>query len=165
MHIIWATSWENLYMPYANNKGADQPAHPRSLISAFVVRCLDGVFPFRLLPFCLLPTPVSPTLKFYLIPVSPTVDICACVWSSYGKTCKDLHNCMIVSYDGNYSTCFWWNGIAWLWNWRVYYYFNYIWNFRCEVLLLPSELVPGQFIIHIITLLRTYTAYNVFELL
>ena len=30
-------------MPYANNKGADQPAHPRSLISAFVVRCLDSV--------------------------------------------------------------------------------------------------------------------------
>ena len=30
-------------MPYANNKGADQPAHPRSLISAFVVRCLDRV--------------------------------------------------------------------------------------------------------------------------
>ena len=28
-------------MPYANNKGADQPAHPRSLISTFVVRCLD----------------------------------------------------------------------------------------------------------------------------
>ena len=30
-------------MPYANNKGADQPAHPRSLISTFVVRCLDGM--------------------------------------------------------------------------------------------------------------------------
>ena len=28
---------------YANNKGADQPARPRSLISAFVVRCLDSV--------------------------------------------------------------------------------------------------------------------------
>ena len=28
---------------YANNKVADQPAHPRSLISAFVVRCLDSV--------------------------------------------------------------------------------------------------------------------------
>ena len=26
---------------YANNKGADQPAHPRSLTSAFVVRCQD----------------------------------------------------------------------------------------------------------------------------
>ena len=33
---------KNLFMPYANNKGADQPAHPRSLISAFVVRCLDS---------------------------------------------------------------------------------------------------------------------------
>ena len=30
-------------MSYANNKGADQPAHPRSLISSFVVRCLDSV--------------------------------------------------------------------------------------------------------------------------
>ena len=30
-------------MSYANNKGADQPAHPRSQISAFVVRCLDSV--------------------------------------------------------------------------------------------------------------------------
>ena len=30
-------------MPYANNKGTDQPAHPCSLISAFVVRCLDSV--------------------------------------------------------------------------------------------------------------------------
>ena len=26
-----------------NNKGADQPAHPRILIIAFVVRCLDSV--------------------------------------------------------------------------------------------------------------------------
>ena len=30
-------------MWYANNKGADQPAHPRSLISAFVVHCLDSI--------------------------------------------------------------------------------------------------------------------------
>ena len=30
-------------MSYANNKGADQPAHPRSPISAFVVRCLDSI--------------------------------------------------------------------------------------------------------------------------
>ena len=30
-------------MSYANDKGADQPAHPRSLISAFVFRCLDSV--------------------------------------------------------------------------------------------------------------------------
>ena len=44
----WATSWENLFMPYANNKGADQPAHPRSLIGAFVVRCMNSII--RLLP-------------------------------------------------------------------------------------------------------------------
>ena len=43
--VIWATSWENLLMLYANNKGADQPAHPRSLISAFIVRCLDSIIP------------------------------------------------------------------------------------------------------------------------
>ena len=30
-------------MSYANIKGADQLAHARSLISAFVVRCLDSV--------------------------------------------------------------------------------------------------------------------------
>ena len=28
-----------------NNKGADQPAHPRSLISTFVVRYLDSKIP------------------------------------------------------------------------------------------------------------------------
>ena len=41
----WASSWENLFLPYANNKGADQPVHPRSLISAFVVCCLDSITP------------------------------------------------------------------------------------------------------------------------
>ena len=30
-------------MSYANKKGADQPAHPRSLISTFVVRCLNSI--------------------------------------------------------------------------------------------------------------------------
>ena len=30
-------------MSYANNKGADQRAHPSSLISGFLVRCLDSV--------------------------------------------------------------------------------------------------------------------------
>ena len=28
-------------MVFANNKGADQPAHPRSLISAFIIRLLE----------------------------------------------------------------------------------------------------------------------------
>ena len=30
-------------MSFANNNGADQPAHPRSLISAFGVHCLDSI--------------------------------------------------------------------------------------------------------------------------
>ena len=30
-------------MSYANNKGADQTAHPRSLIRAFVVHCLNSI--------------------------------------------------------------------------------------------------------------------------
>ena len=46
----WTTSWENLFMPYANNKGTDQPAHPRSLISAFVVRSQDSIIS----PVCIL---------------------------------------------------------------------------------------------------------------
>ena len=37
-------------MPFANNKGADQPAHPRSLISTFVVRCLDSIIPLVSIP-------------------------------------------------------------------------------------------------------------------
>ena len=41
--IIWASSRENLSSGCANNKGADQPAHPRSLISALLVRCLESI--------------------------------------------------------------------------------------------------------------------------
>ena len=40
---MWATSWENLFMSYANNKDADRTVHPRSLISIFVIRCLDSI--------------------------------------------------------------------------------------------------------------------------
>ena len=38
------------HMPYANNNGADQPAHPCSLISTFVVRCLDSMICILLYP-------------------------------------------------------------------------------------------------------------------
>ena len=36
---------ENLFTRYANNKGTDQPAHLRSLISAFVVCCVNSTIP------------------------------------------------------------------------------------------------------------------------
>ena len=41
--IIWASTQENLSLVFANNKGADQPAHLRSLISAFVIRLLERI--------------------------------------------------------------------------------------------------------------------------
>ena len=56
----WASLWDNLFLPYANNKGADQPAHPRSLISAFVVRCLDN------------------TSSFYIQNCKPLASLCGC---------------------------------------------------------------------------------------
>ena len=39
----WALTQENLSSGYANNKGADQPAHPRSLISAFDNHVLKSI--------------------------------------------------------------------------------------------------------------------------
>ena len=43
-------SWDNLLMPCANNKGADQPAHLHNLIRAFVVRRLNGTIPLVSIP-------------------------------------------------------------------------------------------------------------------
>ena len=40
-----AMSSENLFIPYAKNKDADQPAHQHSLISTFIVHCLDRIIP------------------------------------------------------------------------------------------------------------------------
>ena len=39
----WARPWENVSYAICKQKDADQPAHPRSLISPFVVRCLDSM--------------------------------------------------------------------------------------------------------------------------
>ena len=41
---------KKMFLSYANNNDADQPAHPRSLISVFVIRCLDSIIP----PFSIL---------------------------------------------------------------------------------------------------------------
>ena len=39
---IWGLDGENLSSGFANNTGADQPVHPRSLISDFVICVLEG---------------------------------------------------------------------------------------------------------------------------
>ena len=41
----WVALWQNLLMTYTNIKDADQHAQPRSLITAFVVHCLDSIIP------------------------------------------------------------------------------------------------------------------------
>ena len=39
---MWALTRENMSLGFANNKGADQPAHPRILISTFVIHFLES---------------------------------------------------------------------------------------------------------------------------
>ena len=41
--IIWASTRDNLSSGFAKNKGADRPAHPFILISAFVIRLLESI--------------------------------------------------------------------------------------------------------------------------
>ena len=53
-------------MSYANIKGADQPAHPHSLISAFAVRCLDNIIPILV---------ISKMLSLYLTSVAEQVSL------------------------------------------------------------------------------------------
>ena len=63
-------------MSYANNKGADQTAHPRSLISTFVVRCLESIISLDSIP------KIS---RLYLASVAAQAGLCL-AWS---KTPED----------------------------------------------------------------------------
>ena len=40
---ICTSTPEKLFSVFANNKGADQPTHPRSLASTFVTRGLENI--------------------------------------------------------------------------------------------------------------------------
>ena len=42
-----ASTRESLTLVNANNNGADQPAHPSSLVSAFVIRFLESKIAYR----------------------------------------------------------------------------------------------------------------------
>ena len=56
-----------MFLPCANNKGADQPAHPRHLISTFVVRCLDSIIPL---------VSISEISSLYLASVAAQAGLC-----------------------------------------------------------------------------------------
>ena len=43
MYNKWASTQENLSSGFANNKGADQPAYPFSLVSAFAIRSMESI--------------------------------------------------------------------------------------------------------------------------
>ena len=58
-------------MSYANNKGADQPAHLGSLISTFVVRCLDSIISLD---------SIAKISRFYLASVAAQAGLCL-AWS------------------------------------------------------------------------------------
>ena len=64
-------------MPYANNKGADQPAHPRSLIGALVVRCVDSIIPLLA---------IAEISRPWLVSVAEQADL-GLTWSQTPKTC------------------------------------------------------------------------------
>ena len=70
--LLFEPSHEKMcLMSYANNKGTDQPAHPRSLISAFVVRCQDRMIPL---------VHISEISRFRLVCVAEQVSLCL-AWS------------------------------------------------------------------------------------
>ena len=88
--IKCATSWQNLLLPYANNIGADQPAHPCNLISTFVVHYLDSIIP-------LIATAIISRLSL----VSGAEQAClSLTWSETPKTC------FIVTWLKLYLVCY-----------------------------------------------------------
>ena len=90
--------WETLFMPYANNKGADQPAHPRSLIRAFVVRCLDSIMPL---------VSISEISSLYLAYNGWAVRFVSIIWSQSPKTgFLDVAQMQLIKYlQRNGVTC------------------------------------------------------------
>ena len=75
-------------MVYMNNKGADQPAHPRSLISTFVVRFLDSMI-------CILA--LSKVSRFQLVPVAEQAGL-NLTWSKIleDTLSRDVAHIMII---------------------------------------------------------------------
>ena len=64
---------------FANNKGADQPAHLRSLISTFVIRLLKSIIS---------KPAASKILIFMLVPVAEQAGLNLTLWET-PKTCFD----------------------------------------------------------------------------
>ena len=70
-------------MSYANNKGANQTVHARSLISAFVVRCLDSIISLD---------SIAEISRLWLASVTAQAGLCL-AWS---ETPEDTFCCVVV---------------------------------------------------------------------
>ena len=81
-------------LPYANNKGADQPAHPCSLISAFVIYCLDGIISL---------VSISKISSLLLVSVAEQAGL-SLTWSETLKTgflvTRLIHNRIVILFFG-----------------------------------------------------------------
>ena len=69
-------------MSYADNKGGDQPAHPCSLTSAFVVRCLDSIIPL---------VSISKILSLCLVSVAEQAGLCLLANTKDRFSCDEAH--------------------------------------------------------------------------
>ena len=74
-----------MFMPYANNKGTDQPAHWHSVISAFVVSCLDNAPSFYIQNFKPLPSFCGCAGRFESYLVANTEDRFSCDMAHFKK--------------------------------------------------------------------------------
>ena len=87
--LKWATPWENLLMPYSNNKSKDQSVHPHSLISIFVIRCLDSI------------RPITCISKIFKILASLCIHTC-----SWVGQCREPRR-RVFSWRGSTILCLW----------------------------------------------------------
>ena len=67
-----------MFMLHVNNKDADQPAHPCSLISTFIVCCLNSIIPL---------VSVSKISSLYLVSVASQAGL-SLPWSQILKTVR-----------------------------------------------------------------------------
>ena len=72
-------------MSYANNKGADQPALPRSMTSAFVIRCLDSIISLN---------SIAEISRLYLASVAEQVSL-SLTWS---ETPEDMFSHVVAHF-------------------------------------------------------------------
>ena len=78
-------------MSYANNKGVDQPAHLRSLISAFVVHCSDSIISLD---------SIAEISRLYLASVAAQAGLCL-AWSG---TPEDTFCCVVAHFNTDFYT-------------------------------------------------------------